>query len=130
MDAEVAARLKPWFPDLDITKVRIVGNGPVCWFVRHVLKQGAMTIAPFVFFGRDEFDPKSGSSLALVAHELKHIEQYRQMGHVKFLWTYLKDRRRAGGYSRSLPLEIEPYALQRIVRAALSEAVEEQAGER
>ena len=57
MDAEVARLLKPWFPDTDIESVRVVTNGPVCWFVRHVLKQGGMTIAPFVFFGEDPYNP-------------------------------------------------------------------------
>jgi hypothetical protein len=89
------------------------------WFVRNILRQGAMTIAPFVFFGKDRFDETKASSLALLAHELKHVEQYRTMGHVRFLWTYIRDRRRAGGYSRDLPLEVEPYALQAVVRAAL-----------
>jgi hypothetical protein len=78
-----------------------------------------MTIAPFIFFGRDRYDPTKAGSLALLAHELKHIGQYRSMGHVRFLWTYLRDRRRAGRYSRDLPLEVDPYALQAIVEPAL-----------
>ena len=119
MDAATAAVLKPWFPALDLAKVRIVTRGPGCSFVRTIIRQGAMTVAPFVFFGKDTFDPTKASSLALVAHELKHIEQYRQMGPLRFLPTSLRDRRRAGGYRRALPLEVEPYALQRVVREAL-----------
>lgn len=119
MDPAVIETLRPWFPDLPIEKVRLVRRGPVAWFVRVVLRQGAMAIAPFVFFGRHTFDPARPVSLALLAHELKHIEQYRQMGHTRFLWTYLQDRRRAGGYSRDLPLEVEPYALQAEVRQVL-----------
>jgi len=78
-----------------------------------------MTVAPFVFFGKDTFDPTKASSLALVAHELKHIEQYRQMGHFRFLTTYLRDRIRAGHYSPELRLEAPCYALQRVVREGL-----------
>lgn len=119
MDASIAAKLKPWFPNLDIEKVRLVHSGPMAWFVRNVLRQGAMTLSPFVFFGKHEFDATQAGSLALLAHELKHVEQYQAMGHARFLWTYLRDRRRAGGYSRELPLEKEPYALQAVVREAL-----------
>jgi hypothetical protein len=119
MDAATAAILKPWFPGLDLAKVRIVTSGPGCWFVRNVIRQGAMTVAPFVLFGKDTLDPAKASSLALLAHELKHIEQYKQMGHFRFLTTYIRDRQRAGGYRRDLPLEVEPYALQAVVREAL-----------
>jgi hypothetical protein len=119
IDSAVVDILRPWFPDQDFRGIRLIQSGPVSWFVRHILRQGAMTIAPFVFFGRDQFDANEPRSLALLAHELKHIEQYREMGHLRFLWTYLKDRRRAGGYSRELPLEREPYALQDAVRAVL-----------
>ena len=119
MEAKLVESMKPWFPALDLDRVRLVHKGPMAWFVRTVLRQGAMTIAPFVFFGKHHFDPDSPRSLALLAHELKHIEQYAAMGHIRFVWTYLRDRRRAGGYSRDLPLEIEPYALQDEVRYAL-----------
>src|SRR5690606_728817 len=95
------------------------------WFVRNVLRQGAMTIAPFVFFGKHQYDPTSPRSLALLAHELKHVEQYRQLGHIRFLWTYMRDRLRAGQYSRDLPLEQGPYALQDEVRTALAEPQDE-----
>ena len=91
----------------------------MCWFVRSILKQGAMTIAPFVFFGRNHFDPASASSMALLAHELKHIEQYAAMGHARFLFTYVRDRLRAGEYRRDLPLEVDPCALQAVVEPEL-----------
>jgi hypothetical protein len=119
MDERAVQSLRPWFPELDFDRVRLVHSGPISWFVRSVLHQGAMTIAPFVFFGRNHFDPVSPGSLALLAHELRHIEQYAQMGHVRFLTTYLRDRIKAGHYSHDLPLEAGPYALQDEVRAAL-----------
>ncbi len=119
MDERAVTGLRPWFPELDFDRVRLVHSGPVSWFVRTVLRQGAMTIAPFVFFGKHHFDPASGRSLSLLAHELRHIEQYAEMGHVRFLATYLWDRLKAGHYSRDLPLEAGPYALQAEVREAL-----------
>jgi hypothetical protein len=57
--------------------------------------------------------------MALLAHELRHIEQYAAMGHAKFLFTYVRDRVRAGEYRRDLPLEVDPYALQGVVKPAL-----------
>lgn len=119
MDERALEALTPWFPDLDLKAVRLVHSGVMSWFVRSVLRQGAMTIAPFVFFGKHRYDPTSPRSLALLAHELQHIQQYREMGHLRFLFTYSRDRLKAGRYSRDLPLESGPYALQEEVRAAL-----------
>jgi hypothetical protein len=119
VDERALEALAPWFPDLDLKAVRLVHSGVMSWFVRAVLRQGAMTIAPFVFFGKHRYDPTSPRSLALLAHELQHIQQYREMGHLRFLFTYSRDRLKAGRYSRDLPLESGPYALQEEVRAAL-----------
>src|SRR5690348_9515788 len=110
IDSDTVAALRPWFPDLDLQTVELVERGPVCWYVRNVVKQGAMTIAPFVFFGREHFDPAQAGSVALVAHELKHVEQYRAMGHARFLAQYLADlARNRFQYSRELPLEAPAY---------------------
>lgn len=120
IDSDTVEALRPWFPDLDLQTVRIVEQGPVCWYVRNVVKQGAMTVAPFVFFGRDDYDPTKLGSIALVAHELKHIEQYRALGHARFLAQYLADlARNRFHYSRDLPLEAPAYKLQDEVREAL-----------
>jgi hypothetical protein len=120
LDVASIEKLRPWFPDTPLDSVRIVTTGPVCWFVRRVLQQGAMTMAPFIFYGRDAFDTVEPRGIALLAHELKHIEQYRQMGHLRFLARYLFDLARARfRYSRDLPLEAPAYLLQRQVREAL-----------
>ena len=112
--------LRPWFPSLALDNVKIVTNGPVCWYVRNVAKQGAMTISPFIFYGRDQLDPEQPSSMALLAHELKHVEQYRTMGHVAFLAKYLRDlAKNRFKYAHDLPLEAPAYALQHEVREAL-----------
>jgi uncharacterized protein DUF4157 len=119
MDEQAVKALRPWFPDLDLTHITLVHSGVMSWIVGNVLRQGAMVISPFVFFGKHKYDPESPRSLALLAHELRHIEQYRELGHLKFVYTYTRDRWRAGGYSRNLPLEAGPYALQEEVRAKL-----------
>jgi uncharacterized protein DUF4157 len=120
IDAETADRLRPWFQSLDFDAIKLVESGPVCWLVRNVLRQGAMTVAPFVFYGRDRFDAASLSMVALLAHELHHVEQYRRYGHAGFLLRYLRDlASRRFQYSRDLPLEAESYQLQDEVTEAL-----------
>lgn len=112
--------LQPWFPDLRLTDVSLVSNGPVCWYVRSVARQGMMTIAPWVFYGRETYDPDNLVSVALIAHELVHVRQYHERGHAAFLARYLWDLGRNGfRYSRELPLEAEAYALQSRVRSEL-----------
>lgn len=118
--ATVTDTLQPWFPSLPFDTVRIFTRGPVCWFVRAVLRRGAMTFSPFIFYGRAAYDPTSLSSVALLAHEMKHIEQYRRYGHLGFLGRYFWHAARNGfHYSRRLPLEAEAYTLQREVEKAL-----------
>ncbi len=117
----VAELLQPWFPDLDLSRVRLVQRGPVCWFVRVVLRKSAMTVAPFIFLGDRRRDLADPTFLALLAHELKHVEQFRRYGYVRFLLKYFWDMGRRGfRYSARLPLEAEAYDLERRVLAALS----------
>lgn len=122
IDDETATTLQPWFPDLDLHSVTLVNRGIVCWLVQHVLRQGAMTFSPFVFFGKSPFDASDVRCLALLAHELKHVQQYRASGHLGFLLRYLLDRARHGfRYSRELPLEKEAYELQAEVLRTLQD---------
>ena len=122
IEAATAEKLRPWFPDLDLGSVRLIEAWATRAFVKHVLQQGAMTIAPFIFYGKSSFDPKEPRSVALLAHELKHIEQYGEMGHLRFFARYLTDKARNGfKYSRDLPLERPAYALQAEVLENLRE---------
>ncbi|HWC30752.1 MAG TPA: DUF4157 domain-containing protein [Dehalococcoidia bacterium] len=121
IDGATANRLRPWFPDLDMQSVVLVHGGPVCWFVRSVIRQGAMTVAPYVFYGRSSFDATRVESVALLAHELKHVQQYRELGRLGFLVRYFVAKARNGfRYSEDLPLEKDAYALQREVENSLT----------
>jgi hypothetical protein len=91
LDARLAEMLSPWFAPEVLARTRIVSRGPVCWFVRNVLRQGAMAFSPFVFFGRERFEADRLASVALLAHELKHLEQYGRYGHIGFLRRYFWD---------------------------------------
>jgi|FaiFalDrversion2_1042247.scaffolds.fasta_scaffold37345_1 hypothetical protein len=117
-EAEV---LRPWFPGLDVAQVRVVVGGPVCWLVRAVLQKSAMTVGPFVFLGSRRRDPDDPDFLALLAHEIKHVEQFRRYGYVGFLLKYWWDLARHGfRYSQKLPLEAEAYELERRFRSWLA----------
>jgi Domain of unknown function (DUF4157) len=113
IDAETAKRLQHWFPDLDMQRVTLINAWPMNAFVKDVLRQGAMTIAPFVFYGKAHFTPGDSKSISLLAHELKHVEQYHSMGYLGFFKRYFLDKARNGfEYSKTLPLEKEAYDLQ------------------
>ncbi len=120
LQSEVATTMEPWFPSPLLGRARIVTGGPICWFVRAVLRRGALTFSPFIFFGKTSYDAKSLASLALLAHELKHLEQYQEYGRLRFLLRYFWDlARNRFRYSRDLPLEADAYRLGQIVRDAL-----------
>ena len=121
VDAETAEKLRPWFEDFDMQSVALVDAWPTNVLVKHVLRQGAMTIAPFIFYGKARFTPGDPKSVALLAHELKHIQQYRDMGHLGFFRRYLLDKAKNGfRYSKTLPLEKAAYELQASVLEGLT----------
>jgi hypothetical protein len=120
IDSDTAAKLAPWFPGFDMQSVTLVNAWPMNALVKHVLRQGAMTVAPFVFYGKARFTPGDPESIALLAHELKHVQQDRTMGHLAFLTRYFLDKAKNGfEYSKTLPLEKEAYDLQAKVLEAL-----------
>ncbi len=57
---------------------------------------------------------RAAASARLLRHELAHVEQWRRLGAVRFLWRYLgayaRERRRGHGHREAylrIPLEIE-----------------------
>ena len=84
------------------------------------LRQGAMTLGHRVYFGKSQFDPQSGRSLALLVHELKHVEQFERLGRLGFFRRYLSSlARNRFRYSHDLPLEAEAYEAQRVALGPL-----------
>ncbi len=82
----------------------------------------ATTIGDTIYFRRPEgFDPHSPSGLALLAHEIRHVEQYREHGGVVgFAIDYVRQYLQSG-YGEDISFEAEAYELQRIVYAHLAE---------
>ena len=66
----------------------------------------------------EAYNPHAPRGLALLAHEIKHIEQVERYGLVSFYWRYWLDYRRQG-YGEALPFETEAYQFERLVRAQL-----------
>ena len=88
---------------VDTDRVRII---VVAWLTPGVV---AMTIDRFVFVRRGH-----ETDVELIAHELVHVEQWRELGAIRFLVRYLRgyiDGRRAGlGHwdaYRAIPFEAE-----------------------
>jgi Domain of unknown function (DUF4157) len=93
----------PLVPRADVARARIVD---VPWLTPGV---AAMTFGPVILLRRGH-----GGDEALLAHELVHVRQWRELGAARFLWRYL------GGYARgrvaglghqrayeAIPLEVE-----------------------
>lgn len=66
----------------------------------------------------DGFDDQTPAGLALLAHELKHVEQIERDGLISFYFKYLRDYMRFG-YGEKIPYEGEAYAIQRKIRMHL-----------
>jgi len=90
-------------PPADVARARIVD---VPWLTPGV---AAMTLGRLILLRRDHRHDD-----ALVAHELVHVRQWRELGAPRFLWRYLGSyaRGRWGGLSHAaaylaIPLEVE-----------------------
>lgn len=88
-------------------RARIV---PVPWLPLGV---AGMTLGPLILLRRDHLGDE-----ALIAHELVHVRQWRELGVPRFLWRYLSAylRGRAAGLGheaayRAIPLEVEARSL-------------------
>lgn len=132
LSEETVAALQPFFPELDLRRVAVRIGVP--WPVRVF---GAVAPAAFagprrLYFKAGHFDPETVVGLAIIAHELKHVEQYRRLGTVRFVVAYVREylgNRRAGlsraeAY-RSVSFEREAYEFEAHVRAVLEERAPE-----
>jgi hypothetical protein len=93
----------PLVPPADVARARIVD---VPWLTPGV---GAMTLGRVILLRHAHREDQ-----ALIAHELVHVRQWRELGPVRFLWRYLGAY--AGGRAAGLdhqrayeaiPLEVE-----------------------
>lgn len=99
----------------DLDRIRLHTSGPPAWYIRAVKKR-AITLGRHVWMR----EPRLLGDVPLLAHELVHVRQFREMGAMGFCWRYFWDMARAGfRYSRALPLEAPAYARQRAAEEKL-----------
>ena len=107
----IRAQLEPYFDFAVLDSVRFKVGDPVELNMAHTLMQNpdvsAVTLVDVIVF-RDAAEARD--DVALWAHELKHVEQYRQLGVDQFAARYARDYR---------ALEAPAYQLQGQVRQAL-----------
>ena len=97
----------PLVPPADVARARIVDVPCLTPGV------AAMTLGRVILLRTDH-----AGDTALLAHELVHVRQWRELGAVRFLWRYLGAyaRSRAAGLSHkrayeAIPLEVEARTL-------------------
>ncbi|HEX6044941.1 MAG TPA: DUF4157 domain-containing protein [Pyrinomonadaceae bacterium] len=81
----VKNRLRPYFPGVDLDKIRIHSGIP-SYVVGDNL---AYTDGNDIYFKEGLYDPNSVQGLADIGHEVTHSEQYAKLGTLKFRAQYL-----------------------------------------
>lgn len=92
------------------------------------IEAGAVAGPSSIYFKEALYRPDSAEGLVKIAHELKHVEQYRRLGTVRFLWRYVRGyaRNRLSGMSRyeayqHIEFEQEAFAFETMVRGRLGQ---------
>jgi hypothetical protein len=91
-------------------------------------KTKAITLGKTIHFcGAEQFQPHTAKGLALIAHELKHVEQYERYKLVKFyakyLWGFIRH-----GYGTEIDIEATAYTLEAAVKEHLQDEFTTNAG--
>ena len=120
----------PYFSDHDLSRVTIHLSMP--WYVRKFAKvtPGAYTSGNKIYFAPGHYDPNTVNGIASIAHELTHIQQYREYGKFRFRLKYLafffKNKSRqledAEAY-KGIPFEKEAYDKQQEIKKYLETEV-------
>ena len=85
--------LKPFFPDIDLDKVRIHDDGLPWWSKFNTVPggPGAITFGNDIWFpatGSSRYDPYSAAGIAAIGHELMHVAQFSRLGYAGFIKKY------------------------------------------
>lgn len=123
-----------WFPDSSVfSRARLA---PPNWLARRLTdprfsggKICAITLRHTIYvLDTEEFNLDCPHGLGLLAHEVKHIQQYERDHlipfYVKYLWSYISHR----GYKSSLNYEAPAYDFQREVESHLQTEFDNNAG--
>lgn len=133
---DCAARLLArgeWFSDPGVVRrAKLnIATGLVAFLSSERFSKGrtkAITLGKTIYFcGVDQYQPHIVNGLALIAHELKHVEQYESdklLGfYAKYLWGYLRH-----GYGKDIGYESTAYAFETVVKDHLQGEFNDNAG--
>jgi len=112
-------RLRPWYYEPSLRRAKIV-RGSLFGLIFGASGQKAVTINQTVHLTRRADSPDTPAGIALIGHELFHVEQQRQSGWWRFFFRYLRDWRpahRRRGWEH--PLEKPAYERGREIRESL-----------
>ena len=122
-----------WFADVGVIgRARLGEATGLAWLIssRFFAHQpiAAITLGHKISFRMlDNYDPHTAWGLALLAHEIKHVEQYEKDGwfrfYVKYIWAYVLH-----GYGPLVPFEAEAVEFQRQVEEHLTAEFESNPG--
>ena len=113
-----------WFADPEIVnRVKLTEASRIARFLSSKrfanTEISAITLGHTIHIRKPEkYNPHTPSGLALLAHEIKHVEQYEQ-GRLRFYPRYLGDYIR-GGYKK-VRFETEAYAFDQMVENHLKD---------
>ena len=125
LDPAIRASLKAYFPDFDLGAVRLHAGLP-----RHVPRTaGGYASRDDIYLAAGWRPRPDAESLALLAHELVHVRQYRERGAWRFRLAYVRQylagRLRGLGHDaayRDISFERDARAVEARVRADLAGA--------
>lgn len=116
-------RLRPYVDEQSLRDARIRVTAPWSWVPR-VLGASATTLGNDICFRPGRYREHDAVGLALIAHECRHVRQYREMGAARFLAQYVFDAIRVRFRHAEHPLELEPLVVQARARAELRAALD------
>ncbi len=116
-----------WFSDVSV--VTRASLRPATWYARALTSPRfsqrsdifAITLGGTIYICEQAaFDPHTPWGLSLLAHEVKHVQQYERDGTLRFFVTYLQSYFAQHGYGASLDYEKQAYDFQQEVYQHLS----------
>ena len=104
--------LQPFFPRLNLRRVHVDDSSPYSQWLIGQAGAGGLTVGNHIYFARGAYEPATVDGLALIGHELTHVQQYQDRGRAGFFWRYGTD------YLRNrLNARQEPYQAYEDIRA-------------
>ncbi len=116
-------RLRPYADEQSLRDARVRVTPPWSW-VPQLLGATATTLGNDICFRSGRYREHDAIGLALIAHECRHVRQYREMGALSFLAQYILGALRVRFRHAEHPLELEPLVLQAQARAELRAALD------